>query len=65
MKSIIHISKNISKLSNLVLANGNTFVIIDNIKSNNPIDELIAEIDHLVYQLYDLTEEEIKIIEKA
>ena len=30
MKSIIHISKNISKLSNLVLANGNTFVIIDN-----------------------------------
>jgi hypothetical protein len=41
-----------------------TFEIIDNIKSNNPIDELIAEIDQLVYQLYGLTEEEIEIIEK-
>lgn len=40
-----------------------TFEIIDNIKSINPIDELISEIDQLVYELYDLTEEEIKIIE--
>ncbi|MBS4042089.1 MAG: class I SAM-dependent DNA methyltransferase [Flavobacteriales bacterium] len=40
-----------------------TVEIIENIKSNNPIDELISEIDQLVYQLYELTEEEIKIVE--
>lgn len=40
-----------------------TFEIIDSIKTNNPIEDLISEIDQLVYQLYDLTEEEIKIIE--
>lgn len=42
-----------------------TFVIIENIQSKNLIDELISEIDQLVYQLYELTEEEIKIIENA
>jgi adenine-specific DNA-methyltransferase len=29
------------------------------------ITDLAAQIDQLVYQLYDLTEEEIKIIENA
>jgi hypothetical protein len=42
-----------------------TFEIIENIKSNKPIDELILEIDQLVYQLYELTAEEIKIVETA
>ena len=59
----IHIYKSIKQLQNLPLEKESTFVIIDNIKSNNPIDELIAEIDQLVYQLYELTEEEIEIIE--
>jgi hypothetical protein len=36
-------------------------------KDNNSADteSLESKIDLLVYQLYDLTEEEIKIIEKA
>lgn len=42
-----------------------TFEIINRIKTNNQIDELIAKIDQLVYQLYDLTIEEIKMIEDA
>jgi hypothetical protein len=40
-----------------------TCEIIENIKSKNPNDELVSEIDQLVYQLYGLNEEEIKIIE--
>jgi adenine-specific DNA-methyltransferase len=33
--------------------------------SNADISELKSQIDHLVYQLYDLTKEEIEIIESA
>lgn len=36
------------------------------LKQQNPsadTTDLEAQIDHLVYQLYDLTEEEIKIVE--
>ena len=40
-----------------------TFEVIERIKGNNSVDELISEIDQLVYQLYGLTEEEIKIVE--
>lgn len=36
-----------------------------NIKKQNRVKELEREIDELVYRLYDLTEEEIKIIENA
>ena len=39
-----------------------------NIKRNNPkavIMDIETRIDHLVYQLYDLTEEEIRIIEES
>jgi len=50
-------SKKVSQVEKL------TFEIIDSIKFNNPIDELISEIDQLVYELYDLTEEEIEIVE--
>ncbi|GAB4348258.1 MAG: hypothetical protein OHK0038_27770 [Flammeovirgaceae bacterium] len=38
-----------------------------NLKSQNPSADTTAletQIDQMVYQLYDLTEEEIKIIEK-
>ncbi|NCR76100.1 MAG: hypothetical protein GPI92_11030 [Microcystis aeruginosa K13-06] len=41
---------------------------IMNIKSNNPnadILEIDKEIDNIIYQLYDLTEEEIAIVENA
>ena len=48
--------KEISKLVSTVLENN---------KSGNNIDSLINQIDQLVYKLYNLTEEEIKIIENA
>ncbi len=31
----------------------------------NQIDQTDKEIDHMVYALYELTEEEIKIVEEA
>jgi hypothetical protein len=37
--------------------------ILENIKSGKDIENLITKIDSFVYELYDLTEEEIKIIE--
>jgi adenine-specific DNA-methyltransferase len=46
----------------------NVVVEINEIKKQNPTAETIAleaQIDQLVYQLYDLTEDEIKIIENA
>ncbi len=48
------IEKEISKL---------VMEIIENNKASKNIEYLIAQIDNLVYRLYDLTEEEIKIIE--
>jgi len=39
------------------------FGILDNSKTGKDIKNLISKIDSLVYELYDLTEEEIKIIE--
>ena len=39
--------------------------IFNNQTANEPYDTIINEIDVLVYQLYNMTEEEIKIIETA
>jgi adenine-specific DNA-methyltransferase len=48
------IEKEISKL---------VFGILDNSKTGKDIKNLITKIDSLVYELYNLTEEEIKIVE--
>ena len=51
-------SNNIAKLSNQILT----------VKKSNPqldITTLEKKIDQLVYQLYDLTDEEIAIVEKS
>ena len=41
--------------------------IVDKILSSNgePIDKLIAEIDEIVYQIYELTDEEIYVIKQG
>jgi adenine-specific DNA-methyltransferase len=50
-------------IERVALIENHTIEIIDHVRSNKSIEGLIAKIDNLVYQLYELTEEEIKIIE--
>ena len=52
-------SKTINKMVNLV----DQILIIKNTNPDAKTDKLEKQIDDLVYKLYDLTEEEIKIIE--
>ena len=57
---IPHVSLDIkNKISDFVLQ------IIEVKKTNTKTDELEAKIDQVVYQLYDLTEEEIAIVENS
>ena len=46
-----------------IINNVNEILNIKNKNSNADISEIEGEIDKIVYELYDLSEEEIKIIE--
>ncbi|MFA5566958.1 MAG: TaqI-like C-terminal specificity domain-containing protein, partial [Acidimicrobiia bacterium] len=47
------------------LIEAKTKLIINKIKSEEPINESVYEIDQMIYQLYGLTEEEIEIVENS
>ncbi len=53
--------REISKIEELV----NKIILSKQTDQNSDTSELEREIDYLVYQLYDLTEEEIRIVEES
>jgi hypothetical protein len=63
--AIFPIPKNFGKYRNSLIANVREIMSIKSKNLNADISQIDAEIDKLIYQLYDLTEDEIAIVENG